>query len=135
MGIDRSMTDVGFTIDYGILIGLAAIAVAIYLSAGSPIRDFLREIKRGSVDEKIAMLYGYTLSINSWKDAPNEIKRRNVKRICSDIRSIGKIRTSIDIGQKEDLHIAKDELVKVMCDSSLIEEDKEVDRVFRLHVY
>lgn len=47
MGIDRSMTDVGFTIDYGILIGLAAIAVAIYLSAGSPIRDFLREIKRG----------------------------------------------------------------------------------------
>jgi hypothetical protein len=42
-------------VDYGVLIGLVAIAVAIYLSAGNPIRDFLREIKRGTVDEKIAM--------------------------------------------------------------------------------
>jgi hypothetical protein len=135
LGVDHSMVNLGGTIDYGILIGLVAIAIAVYLSAGNPIRDFLKEIKRGTVDEKIAMLYGYTLNIREWKDESDKIKEQRVKRISAVIRSIGKIKASIDIGQKEDIYKAKDELINEMIDAKLIKESEQIDRVFRLHVY
>jgi hypothetical protein len=133
--VDHSMVNFGGTIDYGILIGLVAIGIAIYLSAGSPIRDFLREIKRGSVDEKIAMLYGYILSIPKWRDESDKVRDWRTKRICADIRAIGKIKASIHIGQKEDIYKARDELVNEMRSAKLIKESEEIDRVFRLHVY
>jgi hypothetical protein len=54
------------------------------------------------------------LSIPSWNDKPNRVKEQQIKKICADIRSIGKIRASIDIGQKEDIYRAKDELINEM---------------------
>jgi hypothetical protein len=127
--IDPSM------VDYGVSIGLVSIAIAIYLSAGTPIRDFLKEIKKGSVDEKIAMLYGYILGIPKWKDGCDKIKEQQTKKICADVRAIGKIRASMDLGQKEDIYKAKDELINEMKGANLIKESEEIDRVFKLHVY
>jgi choline-glycine betaine transporter len=58
------LTDWGLTA--GIFFGLLAIAVAIGFGLGKRVDDFLKETKRGTVDEKIAMLYGYAVDVKKW---------------------------------------------------------------------
>ena len=135
LGVDHSMVNLGGTIDYGMLIGLARYCHSDISKCGKSYQRFLREIKKGSVDEKIAMFYGYILSIPKWKDESNKVKEQQTKKICADIRGIGKIKASIDIGQKEDIYKAKDELINEMKDAKLIKKSEEIDRIFRLHVY
>lgn len=122
-------------VDYAIAAALVAIAVSIYFAAGNPIRDFLRETKKGQIDEKIAMLYGYILSIPDWKDAKDVVKQRYTKKISADIRAIGKIRGSMEPGQKEDLFEAKKELMKEMNSSGLSNEADQLDTVFRTWIW
>ena len=90
-----------------------SVALAIGFGLGKRVNDFLNETRRGTVDEKIAMLYGYTNDVKAW-DASDTNTRFKVERIKSDLRSIGRMKKAIQQGQKEDLISAKDQLIQEM---------------------
>jgi hypothetical protein len=121
------LTDWGLTA--GIFFGLLAIAVAIGFGLGKRVDDFLKETKRGTVDEKIAMLYGYAVEVKKWDNSDKTIQYK-VERIKSDLRSIGRMKKAIQQGQKEDLITAKDKLIGEMKTNNLKDEANDLERVF-----
>lgn len=100
------------------------------------LRDFLRDSKRGQVDEKIAVIIGHTLRYSemSVQNTPAQVRDLFLRRLTSDIRSIGRIRDSIGIGQREDLDRAIHDLLITMRNSGFNNDADEVDRVYRLWV-
>ncbi len=123
----NTLTDWGLNLS--ILSGLAVIALAIGFGLGKRLNDFLNETRRGLVDEKIAMLYGYANDVKNW-DSDIEIKYKP-ERIKSDMRSLGRMKKAIQQGQKEDLVTAKDDLlVEMNKNSKLKNAASDIDRVF-----
>jgi hypothetical protein len=112
----NTLTDWGFTIT--VFFGLLSIASAIGFGLGKRVDDFLKETKRGTVDEKIAMLYGYAFDVKTW-DISNKNIQYKVERIKSDLRTIGRMKNAIQQGQKEDLITAKDKLIDEMKTNNL----------------
>ncbi|MGB7959172.1 MAG: hypothetical protein WCF46_04700, partial [Nitrososphaeraceae archaeon] len=51
----------GLSLGLGIAFGAASIAFAIWFGYAGRMRDFLRDSKRGQVDEKIAVIIGHIL--------------------------------------------------------------------------
>jgi hypothetical protein len=123
-----ALTDWGLTA--GIFFGLLAIALAIGFGLAKRINDFLNETRRGLVDEKIAMLYGYAEDVKKWNNSSTDSEYK-VQRIMSDLRSLGRMKKVIQKGQKEDLTTAKDRVLGEMRKKSeLIQQANEIDNVF-----
>jgi hypothetical protein len=121
------LTDWGLTA--GIFFGLLGIAIAIGFGLGKRVNDFLNETRRGTVDEKIAMLYGYAYDVKTWNSSDINTKFK-VERIKSDLRSIGRMKKAIQQGQKEDLSRAKNQLVEELKNNKLDKEAYDIDTVF-----
>lgn len=133
---DLIWSTLAFTIPLGLGVfgtGLA-IAFAIWYGYAGRIRDFLRDAKRGQVDEKIAVIIGHALRYRniSAQKTSTEIRNLYLRRLNSDIRSIGRIKDSVGISQREDLDRAIRDLIATMRNSGFNEDADDVDRVFRL---
>ncbi|PWU80958.1 MAG: hypothetical protein DLM72_09875 [Candidatus Nitrosopolaris wilkensis] len=57
--------------------------------------NFLRNSTLSTVDEKIAVLYGYANNVPTWKDKKSNIDLMT-KQIPSDISSIARVRNNIE---------------------------------------
>lgn len=126
----------GLSLGLGIAFGLVSIAFAIWFGYVGRLRDFLRDSKRGQVDEKIAVIIGHTLRYRemSAQDTHIQIRDLFLRRLTSDIRAIGRIRDSIGTSQRDDLDRAIHDLLTTMRSSGFNDDADEVDRVYRLWV-
>jgi hypothetical protein len=121
------MTD--WSLGISIFAGFLTVALAIGFGLGRKVNDFLNETRRGTVDEKIAMLYGYASDVKKWNVSDVDT-RFKIERIKSDIRSIGRMKKAIQQGQKEDLIKAKDQLIEEMKRNKLDTEAHDIDTVY-----
>jgi hypothetical protein len=114
---------------FGFMIGIMILfevltMVIIVLGIIRPIKDFLREIKRSQIDEKIAMLYGYSSSVKTWKNTRIDFM---IERILSDIRAVGRIKTAINDDQRERLVVALTELFEEMKREGYTEQVSKIE--------
>ena len=127
----------GLSLGLGIAFGLVSIAFAIWFGYVGRLRDFLRDSKRGQVDEKISVMLGHAAFFRTTPALNIDVDTRNLllRRVNSDIRSIGRIADSIGSGQREDLTRAKNDLIAAMNLSGYNQEANEVDMVFSLWLW
>ena len=119
------MSNDALAISLAIGFGFAGLIAAVFLSLSDKVRDFFLESKKGEIDEKIAMLYGYALAA---KGLTEENRNLMVERMAADIRSIGRLRKSIRDEQLENLLSAKDTLISEMRAIS----QNDADRLLRV---
>jgi hypothetical protein len=83
------------------------------------------------------MFYGYIheFQITKRTEISDDVSLVLIKRLQSDIRAIGRIKDSIETGQREDLTRAKEDLLKQMRKSEFNQESEEVDFVFKLWLW
>jgi hypothetical protein len=112
------------------MFGLVAIAVAIYFGVSDKVRDFLLETKKGEVDQKIAMLYGYAMNVRTWRDETVDINLM-MGRIVADIWTIGRIRKSIRDEQRDNLLLARNALIREMRNNGFNDEVERIETLFK----
>jgi hypothetical protein len=88
------MDDGSIAIALSIFFGFVSLAIAVLFGISDKVRDFLSETKKSQIDEKISMLYVHAMGVRNWK-AENINTEYMMRRILSDIDSIGRIRKSI----------------------------------------
>jgi hypothetical protein len=117
-------------ISLAIFFGFVSLAVAVLFGLSDKVRDFLLETKKGQIDEKIAMLYVYTMNVYSWK-SPNYNMNFVLEIILSDIRSIGRIRRSIKDEQLENMLVAKNALLAEMRAADFGNQANRIEIAFK----
>ena len=123
-----------FAGNLAIMFGLVAIAVAIYFGVSDKVRDFLLETKKGEIDQKIAMLYGYAMSVRTWRDQNDAIvvdMNLMMARIVADIWTIGRIRKSIRDEQRDSLLQARNALIREVRINDFDDEVGRIETLFR----
>ncbi|MDP9287459.1 MAG: hypothetical protein M3P08_04595 [Thermoproteota archaeon] len=81
-------------IAFGIFFGFVSLAVAVFFGISDKLRDFLSEAKKSQIDEKISILYVHAMGVKDWNSQKINTEFM-IRRILSDIDSIGRIRKSI----------------------------------------
>jgi len=118
-----------WALNLSIFFGILAIALAIGFGIGKRIKDSIQETRRGLIDEKIAMMYGYVNDVNSWK-ARNINVEYMTERIIADIRSVGRIKHSVKDKQKENLKLAGEGLQHEMTNEGYTHQSSQLNSVF-----
>jgi hypothetical protein len=101
-----------------------------FFGISDKVRDFLSEAKKSQIDEKISMLYVHTMGVKDWN-----LQKINtefmMRRILSDINSIGRIRKSIkDETQLGALIIAGKALTSELKTWGFNREITEIETIF-----
>ena len=122
-----SLTDWGLNLS--IFFGFLTLALTIGFGIGKRFKDFIQETRRGLIDEKIAMIYGYANDVKSWK-----IKNINIEyiteRIIADIRSVSRIKDSVKDEQKENLKLAVEGLQNEMTKEGYSHQSSKLNSIF-----
>jgi hypothetical protein len=122
-----------FVMDLGLLFGLLSVAFAIWFGFGDKLRDFLVVSKKREIDEKVAMLYGYSESVRGMGAGVQT--DLFIERLLSDIRALGRMKKSIKDEQKEQVIVAKNRLVNELRTLHYNQEANRVEEVFTARLW
>jgi hypothetical protein len=116
-------------LNLSILFEALSIAFSIWFGISEKVRNFLLETKKGQINEKIAMLYSYAMSVSVWRNQ-NVNANYMITRILSDVRSIGRIRRSIKEEQLENLLSGKHALLSELVANNFNGEAERIETTF-----